>query len=85
MDIVTGLIGALVGAYITAIYAERAIRDKQRGKLVEYLRSLAKCLEEMAESLAQNKMPTLAGNNLEKTINDFDAVLDSAAMNEVAK
>lgn len=82
MEALVGLLGALIGAYVAARYAEQNVRTAQIAALADFLSSVAKCLLEMEEALANDIVPTGAGNRLEKVLAEFDATLDRAPVDE---
>ena len=66
MDALVGLLGALMGAYLTAKYAERNERRSQLRALADFLEGIAGCLERMEKSLRNDVVPTADGHRLEE-------------------
>ncbi|MEH1814023.1 MAG: hypothetical protein V7K26_15510 [Nostoc sp.] len=80
MDVILGLLGAIIGAIVQAAYSEREVRRKHMEDLAQYLRNLASCLEEMVQELEQNRVPTQAGNRIETTLKSFEAILSDTPL-----
>jgi hypothetical protein len=76
------LLGGLIAAYVTAKYEGQKERTAQITALAAFLSSIAKCLLEMEEALANNIVPTSAGHRLEEVLDQFDATLDRAPVEE---
>lgn len=58
MEALVGLLGALIGAWVTAHFAEKNERRSQLRALADFLEGIANCLERMEKSLRNNVVPT---------------------------
>jgi len=80
MDALVGLLGALIGAYLTARYAEKNERRSQLRALADFLDGIAGCLERMEKSLRKDVVPTADGHRLEEIVGEFAGVIQRAPL-----
>lgn len=72
-----GLLGALIGAYLTAKYAEKNERRSQLRALADFLEGIAGCLDRMEKSLSNDVVPTADGHRLEEIVGEFAKVVQT--------
>jgi hypothetical protein len=80
MEALIGLLGALIGAYVTANYAEQSNHRSQLGALADFLEAIADCLERMEKSLRNDVVPTDDGHRLEQIVHDFASAVRGAPL-----
>jgi hypothetical protein len=80
MDALVGLLGALIGAYVTAKYARQSERRSQLAALADFLEGIAGCLERMEKSLRNDLVPTDDGHRLEEIVDGFATTVQRAPL-----
>jgi len=85
MEARIGLLGALIGAYVTAHYARKSDRRVQLAAFAGFLEGISGCLERMADSLRKDTVPTADGNALEKMVEDFASTVQKAPLDTAWK
>jgi len=80
MEALAGLLGALIGAYLTAKYAERNERRLQLRALADFLEEIAGCLERMEKSLRNDVVPSVDGRRLEQNVGQFADLVQGAPL-----
>jgi hypothetical protein len=80
MEALVGLLGALIGAYLSAKYAEKNERRSQLRGLADFLEGIAGCLERMEKSLRNDVVPTADGHRLEEIVGEFAGIIQRAPL-----
>ena len=80
MATLVGLLGALIGAYLTAKYKEKNEHRLQLQALAEFLEGIADCLERIEKSLRNDVVPTVDGRRLERIVSEFGGVVQDAPL-----
>ena len=80
MEILVGLLGSLIGAFLTAKYAEGDKRRLQLRALAYFLEKIAGCLERMEKSLRNDVAPNIDGRNLKNIVGEFADLIQGAPL-----
>jgi hypothetical protein len=80
-----GLVGVLVGHFLTAHFKSKELRSGQIKALAAFLDSIAASLMEIKTSLSKDVIPTGAGNKLKKVLKNYRDIIDSAPLDDKTK
>jgi hypothetical protein len=79
-EAVIAFLGIVVGAYLQKRYAGKEERRKNLEELQKYLRNLSSYLDQMVEKLDKDEVPTRAGRNFEKAIENFKGMYQNLGL-----
>ena len=80
-----GLLGPLVGAYLTAHFKGREVLVEQIRAWAEFFETMAACLGGMRDELAKKKIPTKHGNRLKQALADYEDTINATGLSKATK
>ena len=77
-----GLAGALVGAFVSAKFADKEQRRKEVIALAAFIDSISELLMGMHEKLSNEEVPTSEGNQLKQVLDGYSDIVTKSRISK---